>query len=161
MSDSKDLESLDALRARYGDRFLLLRDGDDRYLIRDKGLIGRAEHATRSIKLYGKEIGLLARYRAGDAITSRKGSRKIAAMAQRGPRDDSDARLDREVEELIRDMERLGGASRPTDAARSRELERRSEVVSKQLHEAVRQGQAEMRQILKDAETRDLVQRAD
>lgn len=160
MSDSNDLESLDALRARYGDRFLLLRDGNDRYLIRDKGLVDRAEHATRSIKLYGKEIGLLARYRAGDAF-GKKSSRKIAAMAQRGPRDASEARLEREVEELIRDMERLGAGSRPADAARSRELERRSEVVSKQLHEAVRQGQAEMRQILEDAKTRNLVQRAD
>lgn len=160
MSDSNDLESVDALRARYGDRFLLLRDGNDRYLIRDEGLIDRAEHATRSIKLYGKEIGLLARSRAGDAF-GKKSSRKIAAMAQRGPRDASDARLEREVEELIRDMERLGAASRPADAARSRDLERRSDVVSKQLHEAVRQGQEEMRQILEDAKTRDLAKQAD
>jgi hypothetical protein len=161
VSDGSDLESLKVLQARYGARFLLLRDGDDRYLIRDKELIDRAEHATRSIKLYGKEIGLLARHRAGDAIASRKGSRKIAAMAQRGPRDESEAQLEREVEQLIRDMETLGADSRPIDSARSRELEGRREVVSKQLHEAVRQGQDEMRRILKDAQARNVAKRVE
>ena len=160
MSEGIDLESLDDFRARYGDRFLLLRDSGDHYLIRDRGLIERAERATRSIKLSGKEIGLLARYRAGDAI-GKKGARKIAAMAQRGPRDESDARLEREVEELIRDMEAYGTHSRPADSARSRDLERRRENVSGRLREALRHGQEEMRRILQDANARDLAKRVD
>src|SRR5439155_21072201 len=37
MSDMDDLDSFDNLKEKYGDEFLFLREGDNRYVIRDRG----------------------------------------------------------------------------------------------------------------------------
>jgi hypothetical protein len=171
LSDMSDMESLESLRLQFGSRFLYLRDGDDHYVIKDEQLIDRAQRAARSIKLYGKEMGMLARFEVQGAQGSGKSARKIAAMRQRpvphgeaagrNPRDESNDRLERDVVRLIDDMDALRTDPRQDEVttARSRDLERRSEALSKRLERAVREGHEELRDVLHDAKERNLAKR--
>lgn len=162
MSDQSDLESVEALRARFGSSFLILHQGDDRYVVRDKGLIDRAERAVYAIKVYGKEVAMLAAFRVQGALGSAKRARKAAGLAKRPPGGspgDLDDRLQRAFETLIHEMEALEASSRRGEVSRNPHgLDRRSEELSKRLQEAVRGGRQEMRQILDDAKERHLLQ---
>jgi hypothetical protein len=171
MSDMRDLESLEDFRHRFGSCFLYLRDGDDHYLIQDEEMIDRAQRAARSIKLYGKEMGMLARFKVQGTLGSRKSARKIAAMqrrpalpeevSRRSPRDESNERLEREFAELIEDMGALRTDPHQADgtAVKLRDLERRSEDLSKRLEKAVHEGREEMRDVLHDAKAQHLAKR--
>lgn len=171
ISDMGDLESLEGFRHRFGSSFLYLRDGDDHYVIKDEEMIDRAQHAARSIKLYGKEMGMLARFKIQGTLVSRKSARKIAAMQQRptphreagrrSPSEESNERLEHEVAELIEDMDALRADPHQGDVtdAKSRDLERRSEALSKRLGKAVHEGRKEMRDVLQDAKARHLAKR--
>lgn len=173
VSDMSDLESLEEFRHRFGSRFLYLRDGDDHYVIRDEEMIDRAQRAARSIKIHGKEMGMLARFELQGTRGSRKNARKIAAMRQfpapRGevggssPRDKANERLDREFVELVEQMDALRTNPHQDDAptATSRDLKRRSDDLSKRLEKAVRDGHEELREILVDAKARDLAKQVD
>jgi len=164
MSDMSDLESLDRLQSRFGSRFLYLRDGADRYVIRDEKLIERALRATRSIKLFGKEIEILARYRIHGTLMTAKSARKIAAIEGRqpaaggSPADESNRRLERDFHSLIEDMETLRSDE---PSAKSRALERRSEALSDRLQNAVRDANRELRDILREAKARHVASRLD
>jgi len=162
MSEQSDQESIEELRARFGSPFLVLREGDARYVVRDEGLIDRADRAVYAIKVYGKEMAMLAAFRAQGAHGSAKRARKAAALANRpapgGSKGDSNDRLQREFEALIHEMEILETSSRRGEVSReSHELDRRSQELSKRLEEAVRGGRREMRAILDDARERHLL----
>lgn len=171
LSDMSDMESLEHLRLQFGSPFLLLSDGDDHYVIKDEQLIDRAQRAAHSIKLYGKEMGMLARFEIQGTLASRKSARKIAAMrqrpaphgehARRSSRDEWNDRLGREVAELIEDMDALRTDPHQGDvtSAKSRDLERRSEALSKRLERAVHEGHEELRDVLHDAKERNLAKR--
>jgi len=171
MSDMSDLESLEDFRHRFGGSFLYLRDGDDHYVIKDEELIDRAQRAARSIKLYGKEAGMLTRFKIQGTLGSRKSARKIAALqqrpaprrevARRSPRDEFNERLEHEFAELIEDMDALRADPHRGDVtdAESRDLERRSEALSKRLLKAVHEGHEEMSDVLHDAKARHLAKR--
>jgi hypothetical protein len=169
LSDMGDLESLEGFRNRFGSRFLYLRDGEDHYVIKDEEMIGRAQRAARSIKVYGKEMGMLARFEIQGTRGSGKSARKVAAMqqhpasrgevARRSPRDESNERLEREVAELLQDMDALGADPRRGDDATPRDLKWRSDALSKRLEKAVHEGHEDMREVLRDAKKRNLAKR--
>jgi hypothetical protein len=176
VSDMGGLESLDELRDRFGSNFLYFRDGDDHYVVRDQELIDRAERAGRDIKIYGKELGMLARAKVHGAFGSRKSAQKSAQkmavigrrqaelgreIARRSMNGESTERLERELEQLSEDMEVLQENLHAGEAtaSESRELEQKSEAMSKRLQRAVREAEQEMRDILHDAKARHLAKR--
>lgn len=164
-SDMRDLESIDDLQRRFGQDFLLFRDGHDRYVIRDPELIARALRATHALKVYGKEIRLLARFQTEGARATAKNARKVAAARQREREDararpdddDAHARLEREIDDLNREIDALR-TDPAADSRASQDLERRSEALSKRLDRAVEEAQKEMRDILRDAKAHHLAQ---
>lgn len=172
MSDMTDMESLDELRDRYGDSFLYFRDGDDRYVVLERELIERADRAGLNLKMYGKELGMLARVRVQGALGSRKLAKKMAALgrrqgelgreiARRSVNGESTERLERQLEELSEDMEVLreqmhSGEATPSE---SRELDRKTEELSKRVQKAAREAEEEMRDIFHDAKARRLAKR--
>ena len=126
MSDMQDLDSMDDLKERFGDEFLFIRLGEDRYVIRDRALMKRAEEAARPMRDAGREIGKAARAQAKAALSNSRGAReqarlsvriaklsgRIARLESRGePTED----LEREQERLAaarRDYRRIGGGTR-------------------------------------------------
>ena len=163
MSDLADQESIEELRVRFGSPFLVLHQGNARFVVRDRGLIDRAERAVYAIKVYGKETAMLATFQARGALGSAKRARKASALAKRpapgGSRGDSDDRLQREFEALIHEMEVLEASSRRGEVSgETHELDLRSKALSRRLQQAVRGGRREMRQIFDDAKERHLLQ---
>jgi hypothetical protein len=172
MSDMSGLESLEQLRDRFGNHFLYFRDGDDHFVVLDEKLVDRAERAAHDIKLYGKEMGLLARAQIQGTVGSTKTAQKMAIVARRqaelgkeiarrSMNGESTARLQREMDQLSEDMDliRANMHSRDVSPAEARDLDRKTEETSKRLSKAVREAQQEMRDILKEAKERHLVKR--
>lgn len=172
MSDMSGLESLDELRDRYGDNFIYFRDDDDRYVVRDPELIDRADRAGLKVKMYGKELGMLARVKVQGAMGSRKLAKKMAALgrrqaelgqeiARRSMNGEPTERLERDLEELSEEMESLREKLHAGEAtvSETRELERRSEALSRRIEKAAREAEEEMRDILHDAKARRLAKR--
>jgi len=172
VSDMNGLESLEQLQDRYGNHFLYLRDGDDRYVILDEKLVDRGERAAHDIKLYGKEMGLLARAKVQGTVGSAKTAKKMAIIGQRQAElgreiarralnGEPTAGLERQMKQLSEDMEviRASMHSREISAAEARDLDRRSDEMTKRLNKAVREAEQEMRDILKEAKSRHLAKR--
>src|SRR6185503_14215308 len=66
MSDMSTLDSMDDLKSEFGDEFLYIRLGKDRYVIRDRALMRRAQEAARPMQEAGREIGEIARAQADE-----------------------------------------------------------------------------------------------
>jgi hypothetical protein len=174
MSEMQDLDSIDDLKARFGDNFLYVREGHDRYVIKDRKLVSRAQEAAKEIGKFGREIGDLARAQARVAVDESLEARRQAKMMR------IQKRLEREIDrrarrgEPTRDLERALddvtseiGSFEPPDrgdrltASDRRDLTRRREEASERLHQGVRQIKREMREILREAKSRGLAERLD
>jgi len=158
-----DLESVDQLRRRFGQDFVYFRDGRDHWVIRDRAMIDRALRTTHSMKLYAKELTLLARFQVEGALATAKGSRKVAAAIELqksdGARDDVAMELERAIREMNRAIDGLPAGASGT--GESRDLQRRSESLSRRLEVAVSQAQRDLRDLLREAKERHLAQRVD
>ena len=75
MSDMDDLDSFDNLKEKYGDEFLFLREGDNRYVIRDRGLMERAQRAVKPVNDAGRELGESVTLQAQEALGNSKDAR--------------------------------------------------------------------------------------
>jgi len=171
MSSLDEKDSFDKLKSEYGDDFLYIRDGEDRYVIRDRGLVDRARDATRPMKEAGREIREVARMRVEKAMGNSHEERDRARLARRIgrlsgriarlSRDGEDTEdLEREQAELQRrldDLEKEGrdrGRARPADS----DLEARSQKASRRVSQAARHMNQEIRGILRDAKARHLAE---
>ncbi len=174
MSEMQDLDSVDDLKARFGDDFLYVREGHDRYVIKDRKLVARAQEAAKEIGKYGREIGDIARAQARLAVDGSLEARRQAKMMR------IQRKLEREIEwragrgEPTRDLERALddvtseiGSFEPSDrgdrgdrltASDRRNLTRRREEASERLQQGVRQIKREMREILREAKSRGLAE---
>src|SRR2546426_12094838 len=64
MSGLDDLDSVERLESDFGEEFLYIRLGSDRYVIRDRSLIARAQDAAKPMHEAGRVVGKIARARA-------------------------------------------------------------------------------------------------
>jgi hypothetical protein len=174
MSDMKDLDSMDDLKSEFGREFLYIRLGKDRYVIRDRALMKRAEDALEPMQEAGREIGEIARAHAERALAGSQGAREQAKLARRiaklsgkiarrESRGESTEDLEREQERLQRQLDDLtdddpaeGGARREERWQRARERE-----ASERMHKLARRLNEEMRDILRDAKARRLAEPVD
>lgn len=167
-SDMDEMDSLDKLKSEYGDEFLYVRQGQDRYVIRDRGLLERAHRATEAVGDAGRAIGESAMMRVKLALgDSREGrerarlARRIARISRdiaRRERDGEDTEdLEKQQEELQQQIDEMGNETH--DSAESRQDEARSRDASRRMREATRHLREEMRDILHDAKARHLATR--
>jgi hypothetical protein len=171
MSSLEDKDSFNKLKDEYGDDFLYIRDGEDRYVIRDRGLMARAKAAAKPVGEAGREIGAVAGMRVREALGNAHEGRDRARIARRIgrisskiarlSRDGEDTEdLEREQAELQRQLADLTGEARDRGKARQAdsEIEERSERASRRMNDAVRHMRKEMRAILRDAKSRHLAE---
>jgi hypothetical protein len=164
MSGKLDSDLIQDLKARYKEPFLLIRDGDDQYVITDRKLVERGQRAAREIQKYGREIGEIARTQASLALSDvnhgpRGGKlekRRDALENEIRSGNPSRERLDEIEQELFRisvELQALEGVERGnalTPEKRS-ELTERREVAKERLDRGIKRINQEMRGILKDA----------
>jgi hypothetical protein len=174
MSDMQDMGSMDKLKSEFGDEFLYLRQGEDRYVIRDRVLMKRAQDAARPLQEAGREVGEAARAQAEEALGGTRGAleqarlaRRIAKVSKRiALREDegeSTEDLEQELDGLQTQLDNLTDDSREDRAASrgAREREGRTRDASERLQKAVKHLNQEMRDILREAKSRHLVEPVD
>jgi hypothetical protein len=103
ISDMRDLDSMDDLKARFGDEFLYIRLDESRYVIRDRGLIKRAEDAAGPMKRAAKEIGMAAKMQAKAALSESRGAARHQRLEHARTKAAED-RLHKEVQRLNQEM---------------------------------------------------------
>ena len=171
MSSMRDLDDLEGLKRTFGDEFLFVRDGEDRYVIRDRALVKRAWDAQRPVGEAGRKIGRAARAHAIEALSGwsdqadqvrqarkiEKLSRKIDRAEARG---ESGPEIEREREQLKRAAGN-GSDDRKAvehDSPRARARERDADV---DLDRAIKNMKREVREILREAKSRHVAERVE
>lgn len=175
ISDLDDIESIDGLKKRFGDEFLYIRDGHDRYIIEDREMMERAQRASQSVQKYGREVGEAARARAHETLAVSKLAREQAVLARRqatltrriadrARRGESTRALERELDAITdaleESRENMDASEGMTDHERD-QLDQRQEAASDRLHRAIRDCRADLREILRDAKAKHLAKRID
>jgi len=174
MSDMQDLGSMDKLKSEFGDEFLYLRLGEDRYVVRDRALMKRAQDAARPLKEAGKEVGEAARAQAEEALSGTYGARGQARLARRIAKvskriaireseGESTEDLEQELDGLQQQLDSMTDDSLDERAAdgESRNRSARTRDASERLRKAVKHLNEEMRDILRDAKARHLTERVE
>jgi hypothetical protein len=165
MSDMRDIDDVDDLKARYGDEVLCIREGDERYVITKPVYMERARKAARRVS-ENKEIVKLARTEAKLAMSRAMGPKSRAKLvrmeaqlqgriARNEAQEDFTKDLERELERVRRELDALDSNSRTDDetltGAEERDLERRREGARARLQVAVQGLRDEIREILREA----------
>ena len=170
-SSSLDDENLDEIKARYGGDLLYIRDGEDRYVIRDRRLMRRAEDSLKPIQEAGHEIGAAVGAKVSYSMRRSQGSREQARVARRiGRLSRRIARLSEEGEDtrdLETELSQLQGqletmkedrSLRHDDEEREADLEAATQRASRHMRDATRKVSQEMRDILREAKSRHLAE---
>ena len=171
MSGLDDLDFVEKLKSDIGEEFLYIRLGGDRYVIRDRSLIARAEDAAKPMQ-EAKVLGKIARLRAQQALGDSHVSRRQAKLmrlqgrlsgqiARRASRGESTEDLERELEEVTRALDDLSAGDRSEADARREEkdLSARQQAATERIQKAARRLNQEMRDILRDAKARHAAER--
>lgn len=172
MSSMKDLDHLEGLRRKFGDEFIYIRDGEDRYVIRDRALMKRALEAQRPVREAGGTVGRVARAQAIEALSGwdadadqarlarkiEKLSRKIDRAEARG---ESAQEIKRERERLERVVENMGDDREASEHALPKETEARQRDADQDLDRAIKSLKRELREILREAKARHLAERVE
>jgi chromosome segregation ATPase len=168
-SSMDDLDEIDDLKSRFGDDFLYIRDGDERYVITNRAMIDRAEDASNRIVDPAKAIAKAA---ARLAVSQAKGTKARAKLES--AESQLEAAIERqelrgqEADELQRALERvrqeLGeieatGERRPVTPSEQKELESRRDEAHERLERAVAEMRAEIRDILVEAKDKGQAKR--
>jgi chromosome segregation ATPase len=174
MSDMQDLGSMDDLKSEFGREFLYIRQGGDRYVIRDRALMQRAKDAARPMQEAGREIGEAARAQAEQALSGSRDARerarlarRIAKLSEKIARRESEGEstedLERSLEALQQEVDGLPYASREERGAipGQRAREARTRDASERLKKAARHLNQEMRDILREAKSRHVAEPVD
>lgn len=171
-SSVDDEDDIRSLVDRYGDDFLYVRDGKERYVIRDSKMIDRAEDASHEIGEHVREITTVAHAQARVALNGAAGARAQAKLARReaklemridrAERDGEDTKeLERELEQVREDLEDLEAHREKDHLSESerRDLEHRRDKANDGLEKAVDHLRAEIRVILRESKEKGLAER--
>src|SRR4051812_8517243 len=150
-SSSLNNEDLDDIKARFGREFLYIRDGSDRYVIRDRRLMQRAEDSMKPIQEAGREIGRAVGDKVGYSVGRSQGSREQARLVRRidrvssridrlSERDEDTQDLEIELNQLQRQLDTLKGdrGRRHDDEEREADLDAANQRASRHMREAIR-----------------------
>jgi signal transduction histidine kinase len=172
MSGLDDLDSVESLKTDFGEEFLYIRLGRDRYVIRDRSLIARAEDAAKPMQEAGKEVGKIARAQAeqalGDSYVSRHQARLMrrqgrlsGQIARRASRGESTEDLERELEQVTRELDGFTADDRNERMTRREEndLSARQHAATERIQKSARRLNQEMRDILREAKARHVAER--
>jgi hypothetical protein len=168
-SSLAERDDIEDLKSEIDGDFLYIRLEGDRYVIRDRSLIGRAQEAMKPIQEAAKELGKAVGARVVDAMNGsresldearliRRQARLQARIQRRADRDESTENLEAELGEVTRELKELSAEHRRHERSdRERgELARREETASRRMREATRHLNEEIRDILHDAKVRNL-----
>jgi len=178
-SNLSELEDLDDLKAQYGSTFLYIRDGDERYVIKDRGMMQRVREAMKPITEAGREIGKAvgakvsySMRRSGYARERARMERQLARVERRLARlpdegDDAEDQdqerqeLENERQELQNQLDQLKDDRRERHASEEQqaELDAATERASRHMREATRNLDRQLRAILKEAKSRNIANR--
>ncbi len=175
-SDMEALDDLDKLKDDYGDEFLYIREGDDRYVIRDHAMVERAQRALEPMHEAGREIGVAVGEKVGRSFSMSEDAREQARLGRRIgrlsrqiariSREGEDTKdLEREQAKLQRELDELREKSDARDESRSRksdaELDAKTEKASRHMKDAAKHLKHEIRAIFSEAKERHLAERVD
>ena len=173
-TDLDDQEALDRLKEEYDGDFLFLREGDERYVVRDRGLIERAQRAAAPVNEAGRELGEAVSVQVREALGNSKDARERArlgrnigrlsreiARAERRGNDTED--LERDLSKLQRQLDDMEDSSRDEryTIRDKTKIKTKSEEASRHLKDATKHLKQEMRDILRDAKARHLAEPVD
>ena len=171
MSGALDHGTLESLKERFGDDFLVVDDGGHRFVITDEKMLDRAQEAARDLQKYGREIGVIARTQARLALGGARPDRRIERLERRRAaveremrdeerRGESTDDLEIDLMQLQAQLDALKGIQKGfalTDDQRG-DLTRRKEEAEDRLRRCVRKIHDEMKDILKEAKSRHLAE---
>ena len=170
-TSSSDLNGLDEIKDRYGDDFLYIRDGGERWVIRDNRLMKRAEEDMKPIQDAGREIGAAVGAKVGYSMRRSQGTRERARLERRISRLESRIERDSERGEDTKDMEQeMEGLQRQLDQMkedrwrrhqsdeREADLDAATERASRHMRDATRKLRQDLRDILREAKNRHLAE---
>jgi len=175
-SDMEALDDLDKLKDDYGEEFLYIREGDDRYVIRDHAMVERAQRALEPMHEAGREIGVAVGAKVSRSFSMSEDAREQARLGRRiGRLSRQISRLSREGEDtkdpereqakLQRELDELQEKSDARDDHRSRksdaELDGKTEKASRHMKDAAKHLKHEIRAIFSEAKERHLAERVD
>jgi len=173
-SSSLSGEEMEGLEGKYGGDFLYIRDGQDRYVIRDARLMHRAEDSLKPIQEAGHEIGAAVGAKVGYSMRRSQGSREQARVARRIGRlsrriarmseegeDTQD--LENELSQLQRQLDSMkeDRSAQHDDEEREADLEAATQRASRHMREATRKVNQDMLDILREAKSRHLAETVD
>ena len=134
MSSMEDVDEVTRLEHQWGDTFLYIHEDSDRYVIRDRALMDRAEAALKPVR---DSKGVVATWKAQGRAS----------------------RLDKKIAKLSRKT-----ASAEVRGERTEDLERhqaRGQNADESLDRALKGARREMRAILEEAKSRHLAKRVE
>ena len=171
-SNLDEMDEIEDLKPRFGDEFLYIRDGKERFVITNRDLIRRAEEASHRIGDHAKEIKTIAKAQAKHAVSQAQGARARAKLQilegqleekieNREIRGEEADELRRALERVQEDLEEIEAGREPRPLTRSEEqdLERRREEAQAELQKAIQEMRSEIRDILRDAKEKGLAER--
>jgi hypothetical protein len=164
--DYSSPQAIRELRHRYGDRFLAIRAGDERYLITDEALVRRGEEITNQIKDYQPDIGDMAQAEAKLSLSEQNHERKKAALKERRKEilaqiEDNERRgrptehLEQELFQATTELQAIRGLEQNTrlSSEERRRLERQRERASARVKVGTDKMDREMRELLDTAKS--------
>lgn len=173
-SNLSELNDLDDLKAKYGRTFLYIQDGDDRYVIKDRGMMQRARDARKPVIEAGREIGKAVGEKVSYSMRRSGQSRETARLARRLARverslarlsdedregEESDRQdLENERQELRAQLEEMKNDHREQHVSEEHqaELDAATERASRHMRDATRNLDRQLRAILKEAKSRNI-----
>lgn len=171
MSGVLDHGTLESLKDRFGDDFLVIDDGGHRFVITDDKLFERAQETARDLQKYGREFGEIARAQVRLSLGGASPDRRIErlerrlAAVEREMRDEerhggSTDDLEIDVMQLRAQLDALKGLQKSFSltADERGDLTRRKEEAQDRLRRCVRQIHDDMKDILKEAKARHLAE---
>ena len=175
MTNLDEMGSLDEMKEKYGDEFLYIRLGDERYVIQDKVLLKRAQDAAKPMQEAGRELGAAVGAQVREAMGSshhwheqgeliREQARLTRQIVRRSMRGESTDDLEQEQERVSRELQKLSNErdqDTEKDHADRKERSADTQAATKRLQEAARHVHEEMRAILREAKSRNLAKRID
>lgn len=171
VSELWDIDSADDLVSKYGDDFLYIRDGEERYIITDPKLIERAVRATRRIKDHTKEISALANASAQLAMSRVHGTwerqrlekleDKLVNRIERSESRGEDTRqMEKDLKRVRAELDQLekDGGEKLTETE-LRDLRARQDEASQDLDRVIDGIREEIRDVLREAKENGLAKR--
>lgn len=174
ISGNLNHENISALKGRYKQDFLYIRDGDESWVITDPDMIARGHRAEEQIKNYNKEISEIANAEAKFAMAGMINDKKVAKLEARrrsiedeidklGARGEDTSDLEQELFEVKVEAEALSSMHRNAHltSEERRDLTERRDRAQARLSKGMQKIEADFRTILSDAREQHLAERVE